>query len=117
MSNFEHNWRRLFLITKESSHDIDTPVAYVSLNPKKLPTKIAKFCEQNWEQFEFDYDPFSMLLWPLRDDVSARQLADSLNSKYPGCANIVMASPSEAHGIIGDQEEDDSFSRFFGEND
>jgi hypothetical protein len=101
---FSDNWRRVLILTKESSMDVDVPVAYVSLNEKKLPNRLRAFCEKYWEQFEFDYDIYSYLLWPLHDKVSAESLAQQLNTKFAKCAKVVLMPPVLAHDLKFDDE-------------
>ena len=96
---FFGNWRRVLLLVGQSSVDIDEPVAYVALDAHKLPQRIKKFCELNWSEFEFDFDPYSYLLWPLDDKVSSKVLTDKLNEKFPGLVKVVSCTPAEAHDL------------------
>jgi hypothetical protein len=97
--SFYGNWRRILLLGKASSFDIDEPVEYITLDARKLATTIEKFCERNWNELGFDFDPYSYFLWPLDDKVSAVDLADQLNERFPHCASVVRTSPADAHGL------------------
>jgi len=97
--SFYGNWRRILLLGKSSSFDIDEPVEYIALDGRKLGTTIEKFCERNWNELGFDFDPYSYFLWPLDDKVSAVDLAEQLNERFPHCASVVRTSPADAHGL------------------
>ena len=113
--SFYGNWRRMLITTSQSSRDPEAPVEYVVLNEKKLPGKIATFCEAHWQDLAFDFDPQSKLLWPLDDHVTAAALKDALNSAFPGSAKIIKKSPAEAHNLCLTADDDPMWENRFAE--
>ncbi|MCK9428674.1 MAG: hypothetical protein M0R17_01515 [Candidatus Omnitrophica bacterium] len=95
--SFGTNWRRTLILTHQG--DLETPVEYISLESSAIPTNPKKFCSLQWEDFRFDYDKRSLLLWPLNDTESTKKLANRLNDKYPGSAKVLILPPAEAHSI------------------
>jgi hypothetical protein len=96
---FYGNWRRILLLGKSSSFDIDEPVEYIELDVHKIGMPIHKFCDDKWNELGFDFDPYSLYIWPVDDKVSALDLADQLNQRFANCARIVRRTPAEAHGL------------------
>lgn len=112
---FDNNWRRALLLTKQSAHDVEMPTEYVALDDRKLPkvskkktdNGINKFCARNAFEYGFDYDPFSFLVWPIQDNVTASALAASLNETFPGVARVIKKTPVEAHGLTFSNEREE----------
>ena len=96
---FGTNWRRILLLQKSASIDADVPVQYIKLDEARLPCKLGRFCSDNWEDYGFDYDTYSFLLWSLDDSRSAKDVVSALNKKYPKCASVIIKTPAEAHGL------------------
>ena len=97
--SFENNWRRLLIMTKEASENAYSDAEYISLDESKLPMKVSKFCKAHWNEFGFDYDTYSYLLWSVNGDNDIKQLQARLNEKFPKCATIVKKTPMDAHGL------------------
>ena len=110
---FDNNWRRTLLFTKEATVDSNFAASYVSLSEDKLPAKLSSFCEKYSFNYGFDYDPYSFLIWPVHDTISAQALADSLNQVFPKCASVVERTVREAHGLEFDSFDNDlSFDEY-----
>ena len=107
---FDNNWRRVFLLTKETDRNLDKPVTYVALDKKKLGMSVKGFCEECAYEDGFDYDPTSWLLWPRNDSISSETLVKTLNKKLgKKVASIIVQSPSDAHNLSFSQYEDDDY--------
>ncbi|MFA5398077.1 MAG: hypothetical protein WC346_18840 [Methanogenium sp.] len=108
--NFDNNWRRTLLLTKQSDKDIDKPVEYIKLDSSKLPCSFKKFCEQFSYDYQFDYDLSGNVLWPIRDTISINSLQSSLNKDFPKVASVINKKPSHIHNLsFNDIEEDEFF--------
>ena len=107
--NFDNNWRRTLLLTKQSDRNIDKPIEYINLNQDKLPCSFRKFCEQFSYDYKFDYDLSSKLLWPSNDNVPIQELLSSLNQTFPTTASLIQKKPSTAHNLSFNDIEEDSF--------
>jgi len=110
--SFGNNWRRELLLTKSASaDDMEEICDYILLNEDKLPKKVRAFCEENWNEYGFDYDTTTFMLWPANDGITAQVLHTKLNTVFPGCAKIVKKSISDAHNLSlmwsSDEEDDD----------
>ena len=97
--NFDNNWRRALLLSSSVDYDTDTRAEYIVLDRSKLHTDLKKFCASNWEKYAFDYDTYSMLLWPLHDNIKADEIVDKINKRYPKCASVLKVAPTEAHNL------------------
>jgi len=104
--SFDNNWRRVLLMTKQADRDIDQPVFYITLNPKKLPCTFQKFCEQFSYDYQFDYDITSKVLWPLNDTTVIHNLVSSLNKDFPKSASLIINKPSIIHNLNFNDLED-----------
>jgi len=58
-----------------------------------------EWAKNNFGEFGFDFDKFSMLLWPMNDAVSAKEIASRINASFPKLASIKVVSPALAHGL------------------
>jgi len=105
---FDRNWRRILLLNKPEDADIYSEAEYVSLDPSKIG-KLTEFCKRNWEKLGFDYDSYSYLVWPLNDGEPTERLVDRLNSKFASCAQVVLRTPAEAHGLGFGEETSEFF--------
>ncbi len=107
MSNlkFSNNWRRMLAFGRYASHDVDTVVKYVALDVNKIPMRISKFCSDKWNEYGFDFDTYSYLLWPVDDEQDIHKLAEILNNDFPGCARVVEKTIAEAHGLSTDDDD------------
>lgn len=98
---FNTNWRSLLWIVGSGEDiDYDTPVNYVYLDPSKVShNDVQKFCSDNWNRYDFDYDPHNCCyVWPI-NKVSAQDLVGSINRDFPKLASVVEKSPSEVHNL------------------
>ena len=107
--NFDNNWRRTLLLTKQSDRNIDKPIEYINLNQDKLPCSFRKFCEQFSYDYKFDYDLSSKLLWPSNDNIPIQELLSSLNQTFPTTASLIQKKPSIVHNLSFNDIEEDSF--------
>jgi hypothetical protein len=97
--NFDNNWRRTLLLTKQADRNIDQPISYVILDSSKLPCSFSKFCQQFAYDYGFDYDIENKVIWPSNDTSSIHNLVASLNKDFPKTASIVNKKPSSAHNL------------------
>ena len=104
--NFDNNWRRTLLLTKQADRNIDQPISYIVLDNSKLPCSFKKFCEQFSYDYGFDYDIDSKVLWPSSDDVSVHNLISSLNKDFPKTASVINKKPSVVHNLSFNDFED-----------
>ena len=105
--NFDNNWRRTLLLTKQSDRNIDKPTEYIKLTSSKLPCSFKKFCEQFSYDYQFDYDLSSNVLWPSQDSISIISLQASLNRDFPKIASIINKKPSAVHNLSFNETEED----------
>ena len=105
--NFDNNWRRTLLLTKQSDRNVDKPISYIILDQDKLPCSFRKFCEQFSYDYKFDYDLSSKVLWPSNDNIPIQELVSSLNLTFPKTASLTSKKPSIVHNLsFNDMEED-----------
>jgi len=105
--NFDNNWRRTFLLTRQTDKNIDKPVQYVILDNNTLPCNFKKFCEQFAYDYNFDYDTFSKVIWASNDNISSSSLVDSINRDFPKLASITVKKPSVIHNLSFNESEDE----------
>jgi hypothetical protein len=105
---FSNNWRRMLSFGgyAASQYDIYTPAEYIAINASKIPTVISEFCGSKWNEYDFDFDTYSYLLWHVDDSQDIHKLAAKLNEDFPGCAKVVVKTAAEAHGLSTDDEDD-----------
>jgi hypothetical protein len=106
------NWRSNLLFSKLAFRsddsvitnlvlpDIYKPAEYIVLDGNKLKGKSTlQWAKENFGQYGFDFDRYSMLLWPDDDSVPASVVVKKINSVIPKFASIRNISPALAHGL------------------
>jgi hypothetical protein len=104
--NFDNNWRRTLLLTKQSNKDLDIPASYVILKVSNLPCTFNKFCEQFAYEYKFDYDVNNKVLWPDNDKTPISVLADTINNDFPKTASVIKKPPYIIHNLSWSDLED-----------
>ena len=122
------NWRSSLLFSQLSfceddnilslvvAGDIYKPIDYVALDSSVLRNEsILEWAKEHFADFGFDFDKYSMLLWPMNDDIPAVEIATRINAVFPKLASVKKISPALAHGLdevsiltFDDQVMDDS---------
>jgi hypothetical protein len=110
-----NNWRSSLLFSKLAFHqddnciaaalavpmgDIHHPWEYIVLDPIRLRgMNTTAWVKDNFAEFGFDFDKYSMLLWPDDDAVPASVVVKRINTAIPRFASIKLISPALAHGL------------------
>lgn len=108
-----NNWRSTLLFSKLAFRQDDSsiaaslavdnvyrPVEYIVLDPSKLRKQnTLAWAKDHFAEFGFDFDKYSMLLWPDDDAVPATVVVTAINASIPHFASVKMISPALAHGL------------------
>ena len=99
------NWRSSLLFSKLSfceddnilslvvAGDIYKPIDYVALDSSVLRNEsILEWAKEHFADFGFDFDKYSMLLWPMNDDIPAVEIATRINAVFPKLASVKKIS-------------------------
>lgn len=88
------------LIATLVAQDVYKPIEYIVLDPRRLRGKSTlNWAKNNFGDFGFDFDKYSMLLWPDDDAVPASDVVRRINTAVPKFASVKMISPALAHGL------------------
>ena len=106
------NWRSSLLFSKLAfraddnllalvvAKDIYKPIDYIELDSNSLHGEsIFQWAKDHFAEFGFDFDKYSMLLWPMNDDLPAQVIVSRINDAFPKLASIKVVSPALAHGL------------------
>jgi hypothetical protein len=106
------NWRSNLMLSRLSfksddnfmnivvSKDIYKPVKYIVLDKSKLNKKsVLEWAKENFQEYGFDFDCYSSLLWSNDDNVPEEVIVSRINSAIPNFASIKLISPALAHGL------------------
>jgi len=106
------NWRSSLLFSKLAfreddnmialivAKDIYKPIEYISLDGNALRGESTlQWAKENFAEFGFDFDKYSMLLWPMNDDIPTRDIVSRINTAFPKLASVKLISPALAHGL------------------
>jgi hypothetical protein len=107
------------LISLVVDKNVYKPIEYIALDGERIHgRKMLTWAKDHFASYGFDFDPYSMLLWPMSDDVPASVVASRINAAYPNLATIKVVSPALAHGLdevaslsFDDRYDDDQFDQ------
>ena len=107
-----NNWRSTLCFSKLAfrqddnmiatllERDVYKPVEYIVLDADRLRGKSTlTWAKNNFGDFGFDFDKYSVLLWPDNDAIPASDVVQRINNVIPKFASIKMISPALAHGL------------------
>ena len=88
------------LIATLIAKDVYKPVEYIVLDASRLRGQSTlTWVKSHFGEFGFDFDKYSMLLWPDNDAVSASEVVQHINAAIPKFASVKLISPALAHGL------------------
>jgi len=107
-----NNWRSSLLFSKLAfrqddnliamlvAKDVYKPIEYIVLDASRLRGKSTlNWAKDHFGEFGFDFDKYSVLLWPDNDATTASDVVQRINDVVPKFASIKMISPALAHGL------------------
>jgi hypothetical protein len=88
------------LIAILAAKDVYKQVEYIVLDAGRLHGQSTlTWAKNHFGEFGFDFDKYSMLLWPDNDAVVASTIVQQINNVVPKFASIKMIPPALAHGL------------------